>query len=600
MKTDIETLRDTFKISYETFQESREEAQKVIDYYHNKQFTTKQLAILKERGQPAETFNIVKTFGRMLIGYYSTVVNTIKVTPININDIETAGLLNDLANYVIRTNNFNMEGDKIKLDAILTGMCCAYIDVTETGEHDEFGRPKYKIQINHVPIMEVLIDPMSKLDDYSDARYIHRYKWISDDTFKALYGTRKLNELQEYYNHLNIPETDFTHTYFKQFTGESGKRYRSYLVVHSIIIDSKGKSWSIYWCDKTILSKEEITYKEVKNPYRITKLHYSDKAEYYGIFRDVMGAQDAINQAIVKIQLLVNTNRVFIQDGSVKDVAEFTNIINSVNAVIPVVDLSGIKIENLNQEVADQYRIIHEGLERIQRILCINDSFLGMAYASDSGAKVKLQQNASSVALRYLTAKIEQFYRLLGFDIVNLIKQYFTYHDIVRIADNYNGQKWIELNKPMMISRQLPDGKVIQDYVLEEAIDPASGEPLMDDQGRYIVAPIPTAETDIAFTDADIEVESVSYNDDDEKTNELFQQFLGGMPGNILSQLNPAGFLQICSLMIKNVKSKYSMEIASILDQTAGQMPTQQQQAMMQGQLEGQMTNAQASNKQQG
>ena len=93
MKIDIDTLRDSFKISYETFRESREESRKVVDYFHNKQFTEKQLSILKDRGQPAETFNIVKTFGRMLIGYYSTVVNTIKVVPCNQNDILTASIL---------------------------------------------------------------------------------------------------------------------------------------------------------------------------------------------------------------------------------------------------------------------------------------------------------------------------------------------------------------------------------------------------------------------------------------------------------------------------------------------------------------------------
>lgn len=121
MRTDIESLRDSFKISYESFKSSRFEAAKVIDYYHNNQFTQQQLQILKQRGQPAETFNLIKTFGRMLLGYYSTVVNTVRVVPANPNDTITASLLNDIANYIMESNNFNMEGDKIKLDIMLTG-----------------------------------------------------------------------------------------------------------------------------------------------------------------------------------------------------------------------------------------------------------------------------------------------------------------------------------------------------------------------------------------------------------------------------------------------------------------------------------------------
>lgn len=69
MKIDIEILKDTFKISYDTFKDSRDEALKVLDLYHNRQYTDTQLLTLANRGQPAETFNVIKMFARMLLGY---------------------------------------------------------------------------------------------------------------------------------------------------------------------------------------------------------------------------------------------------------------------------------------------------------------------------------------------------------------------------------------------------------------------------------------------------------------------------------------------------------------------------------------------------
>ena len=81
MKIDIETLKDSFQLGHDSFEESRKEALKVMDLYHNRHYTDAQLAILNTRGQPAETFNVIKMFGRMLLGYYSTVINTIKVNP---------------------------------------------------------------------------------------------------------------------------------------------------------------------------------------------------------------------------------------------------------------------------------------------------------------------------------------------------------------------------------------------------------------------------------------------------------------------------------------------------------------------------------------
>ena len=595
MKPTIENLKDTFKISYDAFESSRNEALNVLDLYHNRQYTAEQLATLEGRGQPAETFNIIKLFGRMLLGYYSTIVNNVKVNPAKEDSIITASVLQDTTDYVFRTNNFQSEGDKIKLDCILTGLMCSYTDVVDSGERDEFGRPKYNIKINHVPSLEIAIDPMSRLDDYSDARYIHRFKWVDEEQVDKLFGKSKREKIDAYYNHLLIDEADFEYTYSTQFQGRY-KRFNNYLIVHTIMLDGD-KTWSVYWCEEEILSKEEITYKEVKNPYRVQKLNTSNKVEFYGQFREVTETQNAINQALLKIQLMVNTQKAFVEEGSVDNLAEFADQFNRVNAIIPVKDLAGIRIENLTREVMDQYTVIDKALDRVQRVLSINDSFLGMAYASDSGAKVKLQQNASMVAQRYSTSKVEQFYRLLGWDIVNLIKQYFTAHDVVRVADNYQGHKWVELNKPL----ELPTGQINPQtglpqtrMVFEEVNDPASGKPLQDEQGNAVMAPIPTMDTDIAFSKADIEIDAVSFNDDEEKNQVMLEQFINGPLGNMLSQVNPAGYFQAGSLSVKNVKSKYSPELSKILDDTAAMMSGQQQQAMQQGQLQGQMGQNQA------
>jgi len=110
MKTDIETLRDSFKISYEALEDSRKEAMMVMDLYHNRQYTDAQLSILETRGQPKETFNIVKMFGRMLLGYYSTIVNEVIITPKKEDQIINASILNDLVSYTLATDLQTVSG----------------------------------------------------------------------------------------------------------------------------------------------------------------------------------------------------------------------------------------------------------------------------------------------------------------------------------------------------------------------------------------------------------------------------------------------------------------------------------------------------------
>ena len=604
MKVDIETLKDSFKIGYEAFEESREEAKKVMDYYHNRQYTDEQLCILTNRGQPAETFNVIKLFTRMLLGYYSTVVNTVRVTPTKESSVITAAILGDFVDYTFRNNNFNAEGDKIKFDAIMSGLMCSYQDVKDSGEKDEFGRPIYKIVTHHVPSLEVVLDPMSTLEDYSDARFIHRFKWVSKEAAIKQFGKAKVDKLDAYENFLNAEEAEFSFQFGHEFQGRY-KVFDNYLIVHSIIEDDSERVWSVFWSGEEILDKKELTYKEVKFPYRIHKVHPSNKAEYYGIFREIVATQDAINQALIKIQLMINTQKAFIQDGAVENMANFVDQFNRVNAVIPVKDLSGIRIENLTREVLDQYTVIDKALDRVQRVLSINDSFLGMAYASDSGAKVKLQQNASVMALRYLTSKVEQFYRLLGWDIVNLIKQYYTAHQVIRVADEYEGNKWLEINKPAMIPTGQVDPQTGQPQmrpVFMEVTDPASEAPILDEDGNYIMAPIPTRDTEIAFTEAEVDVASIAYNDEDEKSQVVLDQFINGPLGNMLSQVDPIGYFTAGSLAVRNTKTKYSLELSNILTAAAqklGQNMEAQQQMMMGG-MEGQMSQSQAINQQSG
>lgn len=579
MQTDLQSLKDTFKISYDVYYESRVEAQEAVDMFHNRQYTQSQLSTLANRGQPAETFNIVKLFGRLLLGYYSTVVNTVRVNPVQRRDIITASLLNDIVDYVMRTNHMETEGDKMKLDGLLSGIMACYVDVEDTKQKDQFGRVVRKVTVTHVPWDELCLDPLSKLEDYSDGRFTHRWKWVSEEALRSMFKNKKeaIDRLQAYQNHLNIEEAEFERNFNAIFEGHF-KRYNNYCLVHTIIKDDKDKVWSIYWCGDEELSREEVTFKEVMNPYRVHKIHTSNRAEHYGIFREVIESQKAINQALLKIQLMVNTQKAFVEDGGVEDIEEFKNQFNRVNAIIQVKSLNKIKIENLTREVLDQYTVIDKAFDRIQRVLGINDSFLGMAFASDSGRKVKLQQNSTTLSLRYITVRLEQFYRLLGWDIVNLVKQYYTATQALRIVDDTVGERWIEINKPMtMWTGQFgPDGQPVMDLVWEEELDPASGKPMTDENGNIIIAPVPTRETDIAFTDVDIDIDAAQYNDEDEKNQLMLETILQGNIGSMLSQANPPGFFKAASLTVKSMKTKHSLDISDILDQTAQLIATGQ------------------------
>lgn len=587
--TSIEYIRDAFKIGYEAHEASHQEAKEIWDLYHNRHYTQEQLAILRERGQPAETFNVVKMFTRTLVGYYSTVMSTINVRAMTSQYTNTAMLLQDAVTAVLSQNNFDFEGQKLKLEALITGLLCTYTDIRETKKTDEYGRPIYQIIVEHVPALEVVLDPSSRKADYSDARWQHRFRWMTEQAVASLFGKDKLAELEAYYNHTYQADAEFPRD---QEIGEY-RVHDNYLIVHTITKDYEGKCWSTYWHNRTILEQVDITNKVNTWPYSITKIHDSDTSEYYGIFRDVKESQRAIDQAIIKLQLLINVQKVFVETNAVDNLATFTSAVNRVSAVIPVKSLAGIKVESLSREALDQYQVIDRALTRIQRVLGINDSFLGIAFASDSGRKVKLQQNAALASLQYLTGRLEVHYALIGHSIIKLLKQYYTAHQFLTFTEPSTGQRWIELNRPMQIYAGMQDNQPQFSTPFEQVLDPTSGEPYVNDKGEYVYAPVPEVDTEIAFADVQLDVTSSAYNDDDEKSQLMLEQVLAGATGQILMQVNPAGFFKAAGLAVKSMKTRYSPDIAEIYEQTAamlggdpGAQAQAQQMAMgMPGQL---------------
>lgn len=593
MKCNIEDIKDSFKIGIELYQPSRVEADEVWNMYHNRHYSSDQLAVLQNRGQPAETFNVIKLFARMLVGYYSTIVNTAVIRPRHPRHQTTATVLNDVVNFTFEQNRFDIEGDKIKLGGLISGILCSYTDVKDSGARDEFNRPIHEIKCHSVPDYQLVLDPSHEMDDYSDARFLHRFKWMTEEEVIKLFGKEVKDKLEPYNNFLGTEQSEYWYqqqSYFGEQTGYSFMgNYRvfdNYLVVHTVLEDDEGKRWSVFWHDNTILKKTEITTKACRWPYRVQTLHSSNKTEFYGIFREVRESQNAINQALLQVQLMANSTKVLVQEGAVENIEEFKSAINRVNGVIPVLDLSKVKIEQLSRDMVDQYVIIDKALDRIQRVLGINDSFLGMAYASDSGRKVKLQQSATIMSLRYITARIESFYQSLAMDFAKLAQQYYKAHQFLLLTDAMTGQRWVELNKPMeKWSGQFDSmGQPIMEPILAEVLSPEDGEPMEDEEGNLIFAPVTEENTDMEFTQFNVVIESSSYNDEDEKGQLLLESVMSGNIGQMMAQIDPAKFFKVASLALKTAGTKYSPQMAQIMDELSQQL-NQDPQAQMQAQM---------------
>ena len=573
-------LKETFQYASDVYEESQKEAQECRDMYSNRHYTSAQIAVLNERGQPVETFNVVLMMIRALTGFLNQVENAPQIKPRSLSDGDVAAALNDYTQYVLEDNDFLVAKRKAQLDGLTAGLMVLYMDVIKNGQTDAYGREIHEIKLTHVPSYQVVLDPMAKLEDHSDFRFFHRFKWISEDNFVQLYGNKKLKAVQVDYNHLQREVAD------KEMDGVQGysSEYRAhdkYLVVHSIVRETNGKVYSVQWCDGTILMHKEITYKEVKNPYIVIKMNDElDVNEFYGPFREVIESQKAVNQALIQIQLLINTSKAFVEDGAVEDIGKFKDSFNRVNAVVEVNALEGIKVEDMSRNILDQYVAIDKALERIKAVIGINDSFLGTAFASDSGRKVQIQAQHSAGMISYLTGKLEILMKRVGTNIVELAKQYVSAEQVIRTTDRMVGERYFRVNAPVMqpvINQQtgqpqidLNTQEMVMEPVMEPVIDPDSGEFVIDRRtGQIALAPLGDPTSTLSYAMVDIKVESVPMDQTQEKDQLLLETVINGPMGQALLQMDPAGYMMASSLSLRNYGAKYSNVMADIYQQTA-------------------------------
>jgi len=361
-KLDDELLKlcqDTYRIAQIENEPSVLEGHAALNFYHDRQWTEAQKATLTSRGQPMETFNVVKMLAHAMVGYFDTVANVINIEPRHMNSATSAMVVNDTVHYVQDTNDFETIRRKLQLDLLLTGLSVTYETVKETGATDKYGRKLYEIELERIPSWQVRIDPMARKDDMTDARFIHRFKWLPEEEVRAMYGDKKLLGLVEYYNTL---EEDSEAEWFREFDNEAVGRYKqwnNYQLIHSVV-KHKNKTYECVWSNQTILERKEVNFKKVQSPYRAVKLYESDKADYYGAFREIMETQKAINQALIQIQQLINTSKAIVEDNAVDNMDEFKKTFNRVNGVVVVSDLQGIEIIDMSRDIAAQYTIICE------------------------------------------------------------------------------------------------------------------------------------------------------------------------------------------------------------------------------------------------
>jgi hypothetical protein len=283
------------------------------------------------------------------------------------------------------------------------------------------------------------------------------------------------------------------------------------------------------------------------------------------MFKEVTESQKAVNQALLQIQRLVNTNKVIVETSALPEgmtLKQFQTTFDRISSLVPIERLSGIRVEDMSRDIQQQYMVIDRALDRIKQLLHINDSFLGLSFASDSGKKVKIQQNSTIVALNYLADKLKHHNRMIGFDIASVLSKDFNFTFQLQTKDSLGGEQWKTMNEPIMMPKRMSDGSVVEEPVTEEVgYDPETDTSIIE----YVNRPDSTM-SNIKFN---IDITTASFNDSDDSDRLMLEQTIQGPAGQALLNTNPGLFFKMVAMSTKSNRTRNSESVAQIFEQAA-------------------------------
>jgi len=579
---ELEKLTTLVLNSEKVFRSSIDEGVKALDLFHGRNhLDAAQITALELRGQPKQIHNIIREFAMKLAGYLSATRKEIDVKPTAQDYSSVANVTTDVIRTIHQWNDIEQLHFHGVLKLLLTGLSVVEFSVKKNGKKDKYGRPYYDISNDLVPHSECYPDPWSRNTMYKDASMFSRRKWTGYYDSVRLFGEDKVKMMAPY-------ESVFSYTSGYDIpqdakTDLSVKESVMYEVIHTVLREGD-KTISYHWNHSAgILKKEDMIYKNIKFPYMVQRLFPVDNMqEYYGVFRDLFGTQDAINHSIISMQHMLNTSKVLIEEDAVKNVQSFINEYNAINGVAVV--QSGalkdgkIKIQTFTPDLTNYQNKVQQDIDRAQRSIPINDAFQGLAPASDSGLKVQIQQQSVITGQTYAVIGSDSLLKQIAIGNLELVKQYWTAEQIIRVTDGPDRDRWVQVNSPVV-------DPLSGDMIFQVVRDPDTGKPVKDENGKFLMAPMVNSDNTIGAGEYEMIVKTRPSGIGLQENEEMIMMAIQGT-GQIIGQINPADVLSMYAYLIRGKDAKNSEDIAKIIEQNATMLRNRPQLAAPQGSSE--------------
>lgn len=464
-------LRDYIDLKQDEIDERRE----AMKYYHDKQWTAKELETLAERGQPPIVFNRIKRKINGVIGLLERLRQDPKAYPRTPAHVDGADVATQCVRYGLDSSGWEDQLSEVILDMSTAGV--GGFQMTLEATEDESFDPMQ----SRVAPETFFYDPRSVKADFEDARYKGVAKWMERDEVLAFLPKRK-ELIEESYSALSggswfAEELDPD----KEPLWWDGE-LKKIRVVEVWYRD--GATWKYcIFTGTNVLEEGESPFVDGKgkptSSFSMTTCNIDEKGVRYGFVRTLKGPQDELNHMHSKATHNAFAKQVTVTDGLVTDIEVIRAEAHKPDGVIalPNGQAGTLKIDNNAEQVVAAGNLMEVAANEIENFGPNTATAMGMGDSNKSGRAIALLQQAAISELGLFIVRVRAMKKRVYTLTWEAVRKYWTTPRFIRITDDEDEVAFLGINQPRVnefgfqVGTENPIGKVMVDFVLDEGPD---------------------------------------------------------------------------------------------------------------------------------
>lgn len=472
-KTYHHGLVQKFESAEDASRPNRERAERDVDYFDNKQWTDKEAAELKKRGQPVICDNRIKGKIRYLQGMEQSRRTDPRALPRTPQHEDDAHSVTDALRSITQTNRYEQTRSKVWGDILKVGWGGVEITAEERPN-----APNPQVVLRRCQWDRMFWDPFSSEDDFSDANYLGLVLWMDREEAIRRYGPDAAKVFDET---VSISQVGGTFDDKPKITTwvSYDKRYR----VRVVQMYHKGDDGTWQFCEFTkggYLKAGPSPWLDdqgkPEHPYAWRSAYVDRDNNRYGEIRDMIDRQDAINKRASKFLHWVSVRQIFRSEGSLGNQSPREMRMQLAKPDGEVVLAPGKKF-------GEDLGVIPTGdMAEAQMLLLQNDvatfdqhgpnaAMLGKGPSGASGRAILANQQGGAIESNPIYDTLVDMDHEVFRKSHRRVRQFWTAEEWVRVTDDMKNLRWVGINAPMR-----------DEQTGQPMLDPMTGQPKVQNQ----------------------------------------------------------------------------------------------------------------------